>query len=547
MKIAAVQINTIIGDFSGNREKILKYIKTALAEGADLVIFPELALCGYPPLDLLDQDIFYEKNEESLRRLQKDIPDGIAAAVGHVSLNLNSKGKSYCNNVSVIKNGEIIFSQAKTLLPSYDVFDESRYFESASSRKTFDICGIKTGIAICEDLWRHSPDGFRQGYENDPVKELLDKGAQLIISPSASPFFAGKRKTRFDLISSISRKGAVPVVYVNSVGGNDSLIFDGNSMISDRDGSLIISGKGFEEDIFIYDTEKNYKKIDFEEDYYSDIERALILGLRDYLGKCGFDKVHLGLSGGIDSALVAALAVKAVGKENVKVFAMPSEFSSEGSITDARLLASNLGLELETIPIKPIYDQFIKQLAPFFRGKPFDLAEENLQARIRGTLMMGYSNKWKSLLLTTGNKSELSTGYCTLYGDMAGGIGIIGDLFKTDVFALSMYINTKGGDIIPQSIISKPPSAELRPDQKDEDSLPPYAVLDKILKLYIVENCSREEIVRHGFDDELVGSVISLVARSEHKRVQAPPVLKISPRAFGIGRRVPLARNIYEN
>ncbi|MDX9800679.1 MAG: NAD+ synthase, partial [Spirochaetia bacterium] len=495
----------------------------------------------------LDQDIFNEKNEESLRLLMKELPSGIAAAVGHVSRNLKDKGKNYFNNVSIIKNSEIIFSQAKTLLPSYDVFDESRYFESSSSREVIEISGVKTGIAICEDLWHNSPEGLREGYGDDPVKELLDKGAQLIISPAASPFFAGKRKTRFDIIKKISRKGSVPVVYVNSVGGNDSLIFDGNSMVFDSSGTLVLSGKGFEEDLFIYDTGKKYEKIDFEENCYSDIEKALVMGLRDYLRKCGFEKVHLGLSGGIDSALVAVLAVKATGRENVKVFAMPSEFSSEGSLTDAEELAVNLGLKLETIPIKTIYDQYITQLDPFFRGTSFDLAEENLQARIRGTLMMGYSNKWKSLLLTTGNKSELSTGYCTLYGDMAGGIGIIGDLFKTEVFALCRFINKTYGNIIPESTISKPPSAELRPDQKDEDSLPPYPLLDEILKLYIVENRSRDEIVKTGFDDTVVGMVISLVARAEHKRVQAPPVLKISPRAFGIGRRVPLARKLHEN
>ncbi len=547
MKIAIAQINTIIGDFSGNREKIIEYIKKALKQEADIVVFPELSICGYPPLDLLDQPLFYEKNEESLKWLLKNIPENITVLAGHVSKNILHNGKGYCNSVTVIKDGNILFSQAKTLLPSYDVFDESRYFQPAVWRNIFELNGIKIGIAICEDLWWNSSVGQQERYDIDPVEELINKGVELIIAPSASPFFAGKRKIRFDLISNISKRGAVSVIYVNSIGGNDSLIFDGNSMVTDGKGSLVLLGKEFEEDLFFYDTEKKYNSMDFKEDYYNDIEKALILGLKDYLAKCSFKKVHLGLSGGIDSAIVAYLAVKALGKENVKVFAMPSEFSSEGSITDAQKLSDNLGLKMEVIPIKNIYSQFLFQLDPFFKDTSFGLAEENLQARVRGTLMMAYSNKFNSLLLTTGNKSELSVGYCTLYGDMAGGLDILGDLFKTDVFELCRYINRREGEVIPESIISKPPSAELRPDQKDEDSLPPYNILDNILKLYILDNLSKKDIIEKGYDEKTVSFVISLVAKAEYKRVQAPLVLKISPRAFGIGRRVPLARKIYEN
>ncbi len=546
MKIAAVQINTKIGDFEANRQKILEYTEKALSLGADIAVFPELAVCGYPPLDLLDQSAFYEKNIESVRWLQKNIPCGIAAVIGHVASNSSHSGKPYYNCASVIKDKKIIHTQEKTLLPTYDVFDESRYFESASERKVFEYSGIKIGIAVCEDLWFQSSVGKQERYQIDPVKELLDKGSEIIISPSASPFFAGKTKDRLDLLEKISGRGGVSVVYVNSIGGNDSIVFDGNSMITDEEGNLVIQGKSFEEDICLFDTEAEYPSVPLREDYYGDIEKALITGLKDYLSKCGFTRVHLGLSGGVDSAIVAVLAVKALGRDNVKVFALPSEFSSEGSVTDADKLADNLGIKLDMIKIKPLYDKYLESLAPFFQGLPFDVAEENLQARIRGTLMMGYSNKFNSLLLTTGNKSELSTGYCTLYGDMAGGLGVIGDLFKTDVYGLCRYINQRDGEIIPSEILDKAPSAELRPDQKDEDSLPSYDLLDKILTLYILENRSKEEIVKKGFDPDTVEFIIKLVARCEYKRIQAPLVLKMSQRAFGIGRRVPLARKIYE-
>ena len=546
MKIAAVQINTKIGDFEANRQKILEYTEKALSLGADIAVFPELAVCGYPPLDLLDQSAFYEKNIESVRWLQKNIPCGIAAVIGHVASNSSHSGKPYYNCASVIKDKKIIHTQEKTLLPTYDVFDESRYFESASERKVFEYSGIKIGIAVCEDLWFQSSVGKQERYQIDPVKELLDKGSEIIISPSASPFFAGKTKDRLDLLEKISGSGGVSVVYVNSIGGNDSIVFDGNSMITDEEGNLVIQGKSFEEDICLFDTEAEYPSVPLREDYYGDIEKALITGLKDYLSKCGFTRVHLGLSGGVDSAIVAVLAVKALGRDNVKVFALPSEFSSEGSVTDADKLADNLGIKLDMIKIKPLYDKYLESLAPFFQGLPFDVAEENLQARIRGTLMMGYSNKFNSLLLTTGNKSELSTGYCTLYGDMAGGLGVIGDLFKTDVYGLCRYINQRDGEIIPSEILDKAPSAELRPDQKDEDSLPSYDLLDKILTLYILENRSKEEIVKKGFDPDTVEFIIKLVARCEYKRIQAPLVLKMSQRAFGIGRRVPLARKIYE-
>ena len=554
MKIAISQINTIIGDFAGNREKILEYTNKALANGADIVVFPELTLCGYPLLGLLEQDIFYEKTDESLKWLQKNLPADIAVLVGHVSKNRARDSKSCCNSISVIKNGNIIFNQSKTFFPSYDFFNEVNEVNEANGAKEiqespkqniFELNGIKIAIAGYEDLFRNSGAGSAGRAGTAQLER--DKGVRLIIVPSSLPFFAGKRKIRFDLIRDTGKKAALPVVYVNSTGGSDNFVFDGNSMVIDNKGNLVLSAKVFEEELLFYDDTQKYESIEFKEDFYGDIEKAIIVGLRDYLVKCGFKKVHLGLSGGIDSALVAYLAVKAIGKENVKVFAMPSEFSSKGSVIDAQKLADNLGLKMETIPIKNIYDQFLKELEPFFKNTPFGLAEENLQARIRGALMMSYSNKWNSLLLATGNKSEISVGYCTLYGDTAGAVCIIGDLFKTDVFKLCRYINKRDGEIIPEAIISKPPSAELRPNQKDEDSLPPYDTLDKILELYILDNLSKKDIIKKGYDEKTVSFVISLVAGSEYKRAQAPFILKIFSGSFGTRRRAPLARKIYEN
>ena len=545
MKIAAGQINSIIADFKGNREKILQYTERALDDGSELVVFPELCICGYPPMDLLEYNTFIEENTLSMRWLQRHLPKGISVAVGHISLNAAGTGKQLFNSVSIIKDGEIVFTQHKTLLPTYDVFDESRYFESSTERSIFELNGEKIGIAICEDLWWEAALEKESNYRVDPVKDLLDMGADIIIVPSASPYHKKKINKRVSLCRKAIRKGASSVLYINSVGANDSLIFDGNSIVIDKNSNIIHKSNAFEEEYFSMELKANNKSLTFSVDKYEEIEKALILGIKDYVQKCGFTKVHLGSSGGIDSALVAVLAVKALGAENVKTFTMPSRYSSDGSLSDSQKLAENLGVEYEIIAIEDMFSSFLGALEPHFKGKEMDVAEENIQARIRGTLMMAYSNKWGSLVLTTGNKSELATGYCTLYGDMAGGLAVIGDLLKTEVFELCRYIN-RNEEIIPSDIITKPPSAELRPDQKDEDSLPPYDILDGILIEYLMNRRTADEIEALGYEPDTVERIVGLVGRVEYKRGQAPPVLKISEKAFGTGRRMPVARKMYE-
>ena len=545
MKIAAGQINSIIADFKGNREKILEYAERAKKEEVDLIVFPELAICGYPPMDLLDYNTFVDENTLTLRWLQRHLPKELAVVLGHVSLNVEGIGKKLFNSVSVILNGEVIFTQNKTLLPTYDVFDESRYFESSLERGIFELKGEKVGIAICEDLWWEAARETETVYTVDPVKDILDLGAEIIIVPSASPYHKSKIKKRLSLCQKTIRKGASSVLYLNSVGANDSLIFDGNSIVVNNKGQLIHKSIAFEEEFFTIDLTAPAKEIELVVDKYEEIEKALVLGIRDYVHKCGFKKIHLGSSGGVDSALVAVLAVKALGAENVKTFAMPSRYSSDGSLTDSEKLAENLKVEYEVIAIEDMFSSFLKSLEPHFGGREMDVAEENIQARIRGTLMMAYSNKWGSLVLTTGNKSELATGYCTLYGDMAGGLAVIGDLLKTEVFELCKYIN-RDEEIIPWNIITKPPSAELRPDQKDEDSLPPYEILDGILVEYLMNHRTADEIEALRYEPEIVERIVGLVGRVEYKRGQAPPVLRISQKAFGAGRRMPVARKMYE-
>ncbi|MDR2048709.1 MAG: NAD+ synthase [Treponema sp.] len=574
MKIAVAQINSVIGDFTANREKIIAFSRNALEAGAELALFPEMAVCGYPPMDLLDQDRFVELNIQSLRILQRELPAGIACAAGYVNRNKRQSGKALVNAYGVILDGELVFEQIKTLLPTYDVFDEARNFEPADSWPVFEWNGERIGFAICEDVWRETETpGTR--YACDPVRLLMDKGITLLCVPSASPYYAGKLKVRQALAERICRRGSVPLVYINAVGANDSIIFDGRSFVTDKTPAngtpeggtpeVKAAAKAFEEDLLLWDSTENDgggpealkhtntapadEELAGEE--FDTLEEALVTGIRDYMAKCGFRKAHLGLSGGIDSALVAYLAVRAAGKENVVCFSMPSRFSSQGSKDDAAELAAELGCRYETLPIEAAFSAFLATLEGIFEGRPFDIAEENLQARIRGTLLMAYSNKFNSMLLTTGNKSELAMGYCTLYGDTNGALGPIGDLFKTEVFALCRRINErekKAGRkaIIPQAILDKAPSAELRPDQKDQDSLPPYEELDQILKLYLFGNLSAGEIAARGKNRELAERIVRAVARAEFKRRQAPPVLKVSPRAFGMGRRMPIARAVYE-
>jgi NAD+ synthase (glutamine-hydrolysing) len=572
-------------------DRIMRFTKRAVEEhGSDLLLFPELAVCGYPPMDLLDQDRFVELNTLSVHILQRELPRDIAVGVGFVGRNPYAGGKALVNEYGIILNGKLVFEQLKTLLPTYDVFDEARNFERAQSWSAFEYKDERIGIAICEDVWRETatPGTY---YVDDPVRALLNQGISMLCVPSASPYYAGKLRTRKALAERISRRGDLPIVYVNAVGANDSIIFDGRSFIAapagkrkggcpgDPEPAIALMARGFEEDLVSWDTVAG-TAMNAGADAYAGIpgdaapgtaaqdeadpfgvglsraeldilENALVLGIREYMEKCGFSRAHLGLSGGIDSALVAYLGVRAAGKDRIAAFSMPSRFSSRGSKDDAEELARNLGCSYSVLPIEPVFTSFLDTLKNTFGGRPFDLAEENLQARIRGALLMAYSNKFGSMLLTTGNKSELAMGYCTLYGDMCGALGPIGDLFKTEVFALCRRINEKSraagnGSVIPDAILAKPPSAELRPDQKDQDSLPPYEELDQILKLYLFENLSKQEIAARGWDGGLVGGIIQTVARAEFKRRQAPPVLKVSPRAFGMGRRMPIARVVHE-
>lgn len=564
MKLAIAQIDSIVADFSANLEKICAFTNRAVQEYApDLILFPELALCGYPPMDLLDQDSFTEENIRALRQLQRKLPGHIAVGVGYIGRNTAMNGKKLLNAYAILCDGKLIFQQVKTLLPTYDVFDEARYFEKAHKQSLFEFKNERIGIAICEDMWRET-GGPDIRYAEDPVKELMDLGATMLCVPSASPYYANKHQLRLSLVERISRRGNLPILYINAVGANDSIIFDGCSFIATPQQypnrqkmtnqiTVVQKAASFEEDIVYWDNTKQAEEVPeyADENELDTIEEALVLGIRAYMQKCGFSKLHIGLSGGIDSALVACLAARAAGPDRLHCFGLPSRYSSRASVDDAAELAANLGVSFSILPIEQSFAAMLETLDPVFKDLPHDLTEENLQARIRGTLLMAYSNKFNSLLLTTGNKSELAMGYCTLYGDMAGALAPIGDLFKNEVFALCRRINerhlaSEGRVLIPENILVKAPSAELRPDQKDEDSLPPYEKLDEILKLYLIENLSCAEIASRGWDPELTGSILKAVARAEYKRRQAPPVLKVSPRAFGMGRRIPIARSAYE-
>ncbi len=580
MIVCLAQMDSVIGDFTGNAARIVSMTKAALdQDGAsaksDLIVFPELSLCGYPPMDLLDQEAFVEGSLKALRLLQKELPPGLAVAVGYVDKNRDASGRALVNAMSVISGGKIVFTQEKTLLPTYDVFDEARYFEPAKTRKAYVHPKGRIGFAICEDFWWESPPNPSFKYPVDPVKELLDLNLDLLVVPSASPFVKGKLETRLRLARSRAREGGIPVLYCNAVGSNDSLVFDGRSFVVNPKGKPL-AFCDWDESFLVFDSETMKAEGCAETIPYSpadekpaaresgvtravvdknppmeELHRALVVGIQGYMGKSGFTKACLGLSGGIDSAIVAVLAAEALGPENVQCIAMPSRFSSEGSIDDSVELCRRLGMRLERLPIETPFKAYLDLLATPFAGRPFDLAEENLQARIRGALLMAWSNKFNALLLTTGNKSELAAGYCTLYGDMCGALAPIGDLYKTEVYDLARHLNALAKaegrpEPIPLPIIEKAPSAELRQDQKDQDSLPPYEVLDGMLRLYIEDNASLDAIAAAGFDRELTSKVLAMVARAEHKRRQAAPVIKLSRRAFGIGRRLPLTRQIHE-
>jgi len=546
MKIALAQINPTVGDFAGNVARIVEYAQQALKRGADLVVFPELAVCGYPPRDLVERPGFIRKSEAELERLAGLLPP-IAALVGYVHRSHAAQGKAVADAAALIKDGRIALDYTKILLPFYDVFDESRYFEPGRSICLQELNGFKLGVTICEDVWNDKHFWKKQLYTRDPVEENVQAGANLLLNIASSPFSTEKAQLRHDMLKAIAQTRHIPVVYVNQVGGNDQLVFDGSSMAFNAKGQLCARARSFEEDLVIFDTSDAHPEIRPAPASETEaVYQALRLGVHDYVVKCGFQKVIVGLSGGIDSSLVATLAVDALGPENVTGVGMPGPYSSPGSIRDAEALARNLGIDFRIIPITPIFEAYLTALDPAFEGLPRDVTEENIQARVRGNILMALSNKLGSLVLSTGNKSELAAGYCTLYGDMAGGLAAIADVPKIMVYDLARYVN-RAGDRIPQACLEKPPSAELRPNQTDQDTLPPYEVLDAILKDYIEEALSSQEIAqKHHFDLALVESVVRKVDGAEYKRQQAPPTLKVTAKAFGMGRRYPIAQKYSE-
>jgi NAD+ synthase (glutamine-hydrolysing) len=572
MKIALAQINTTVGDLPGNEAKILAAYARAVAAGAELLLTPELAITGYPPRDLLLKPHFVSQNLSVLERLAaKTGRTGLL--VGYVGDHTAEPGRDLTNAVALLQHGRIIATRTKTLLPTYDVFDEDRYFEPATENAPVPFEGVSLGLTICEDMWNDEDFWPERLYRRNPPMDLVNAGAEILLNVSASPWSLGKEKTRFAMLRSLAIKAKRPVVYCNLVGGNDELVFDGDSMVVGADGELLAKGKSFEEDFLLVDVPVRGPGISAPQvsspvpasiesnpppafqpagqgcpAYGGDedlLHRALVLGLRDYLHKCGFKSAVIGLSGGIDSAVVACIAAEALGADNVRGLALPSEFSSQHSLDDARVLAANLGIRYDVVPIQLPFAAVRTQLKDMFTGLGEDTTEENIQARLRGVILMAMSNKFGSLLLTTGNKSELAVGYCTLYGDMCGGLAVINDVPKTRVYRLAQWIN-RDRETIPASTLTKPPSAELRPDQKDQDSLPPYDVLDAILDAYVVQQRSLEAILKMGFPEADVRRVIRLIDLNEYKRRQSAPGLKVTSKAFGVGRRMPIAQRFRE-
>ena len=540
MKIALAQFNPTVGDFDGNSARILELARDAKSRGADVAVFTELCLCGYPPQDLVERPAFLERNQIALAQLAKGI--ALPSIVGFVGRAQDNTGKPAANSAALIADGRIVFEQRKMLLPTYDVFDESRYFQPAHTQTIIPLAGEQLGITICEDCWNDKIFWPQRLYDRDPVAELVGKGSTVLLNISASPYTMDKQGLRLDMLSSLAREHRVPVVYVNQVGGNDSLVFDGSSVAIMPDGHIAAQAKSFEEDLVLFDTATGKGDVHCQPTNELEVAyRALVCGTRDYVHKCGFKKVVVGLSGGVDSALVAAIATDALGHANVLGVAMPGPYSSEGSRRDAKRLAENLQLSFLVLPIDEAFAAYCSVLSGSFTGLPEDATEENLQARIRGNLLMALSNKFGSLVLSTGNKSEMSVGYCTLYGDMAGGLAVISDVPKVMVYELAKWRNRER-EVIPQETLTKPPSAELRPNQKDQDTLPPYDVLDRILKAYVEDLQSPEEIADlHEFPLELVRDIARRVDRNEYKRKQAAPGLKITSKAFSVGRRFPIA------
>jgi NAD+ synthetase len=543
MKIALAQINTRVGDLSGNFRKIAEFTDRAKKEGADLVIFPEMAVNGYPPMDLLDNRAFVRAGVEKLNEVAA-LSRGIAVVCGYVSENTSGKGRPCRNSLALCIDGKTAATVHKSLLPTYDVFDEDRYFEPTSPEEArpVELGGLKFGFSICEDIWNDRLYGQMRQYRFDPIEKLVSEGAQILVNISASPYYLGKRAKKMEMFGGVARRHGVPLIAVNLVGGNTELIFDGGSAAFGRDGAPFARAKCFDEDIIVIDTKSNRRAMSpWPECDEEDLLQALELGIRDYLHKCGFTKAVIGLSGGIDSAVTAAIAVRALGAENVLGVTMPSRYTSGASTRDAKALADNLGIRLETVEIEPMFRAYLKQFKSLFRDMPADVAEENLQARIRGNILMAISNKFGHIVLATGNKSELAMGYCTLYGDMSGGLSVIGDVPKTMAYRLAEHIN-RDEEIIPSNTITRPPSAELRPDQTDQDALPPYELLDAVLQAYIEEHKELEEIVGEGRKREEVERILRTVDRNEYKRKQAAPCLKVTHKAFGSGRRLPIVQ-----
>ncbi len=541
VKIALGQINPTVGDFSGNASKMIEFSRRAQAGGAGLILFPELSVCGYPPRDLVERPSFVARNRETAEQIAAATA-GISVICGLVTPANSEAGKSVMNSAVLLQEGKIAFLQSKMLLPTYDVFDEMRNFAPAKSQSLFSLSGKQVALTICEDAWNDKLFWPKRLYVVDPIEALIRAGGDIVLNISASPFWIGKRELRRDMLAAIARHHRVPVAMVNQVGGNDSLVFDGSSIVLNAQGEIIAQGRSFEEDLIYFDsgslTGDKHEQIEGDE---ASVYAALVLGTRDYMRKCGFRKAIIGLSGGIDSALTAVIAVDAVGAENVIGVGMPGPYSSPGSIEDARALAENLKIRFELLPINCAYEAYRAILQKIFAGRSEDVTEENIQSRARGTLLMALSNKFGAIVLSTGNKSELGVGYCTLYGDMVGGLAVISDVPKTLVYRLSHYVNSRR-PVIPEATLEKPPSAELRPDQKDSDSLPPYEILDAVLEDYVEDSHSAERIAAdHEFDIDLVRRVMRMVTGAEYKRQQAAPGIKISPKAFGYGRRFPIA------
>lgn len=544
MKVALAQLNTTVGDIPGNVAKIMSAYRRGCDSGAMIVMTPELAITGYPPRDLLLRPSFIARNLRALEELA-GATGVVALLVGFVGRNEKRPGREATNAVALLQNGRIVATRTKTLLPTYDVFDEDRYFEPAAENAPVEFNGQLIGLTICEDAWNDEDFWRDRRYPHNPVIDLAAKGAKIIFNVSSSPWHLHKNAVRHQMLASLAAKTKCPFLYCNSVGGNDELVFDGGSMAFDASGKPIAHSALFDEDFQIVDLEQStlieLPRAPDEEKVFN----ALVLGLRDYLHKCGFKSAVLGLSGGIDSAVVACIAVAALGRENVRGLSLPSQYSSQGSLDDARILAENLGIQYDVVEIKPAFESVRGQLSHVFAGREEDTTEENMQARLRGVILMAMSNKFGSLLLTTGNKSELAVGYCTIYGDMCGGLAVISDVPKTLVYCVAKWIN-RHRQIIPDASITKPPSAELRPNQTDQDSLPPYDVLDAILEAYVVDLKTPASIIESGFSQDDVNRVVKLIDLNEYKRRQAAPGLKVTSKAFGVGRRIPVAQRYRE-